>query len=82
VFEDYFVTPHNVSFAGVANDFGLPYRRPDTKEAFDQAYVQAVQSRQTCVIEVVTDGQHSFELRKEMKQAMLAYFTGVSYESV
>jgi 2-succinyl-5-enolpyruvyl-6-hydroxy-3-cyclohexene-1-carboxylate synthase len=82
VFEDYFVTPHNVSFAGVANDFGLPYRRPDTKEAFDQAYIQAVQSRQTCVIEVVTDGQHSFELRKEMKQAMLAYFTGVSYESV
>ena len=75
VFEEYFVTPHNMSFEGVARDFGLPHVKPDTKAAFDQAYVSAVQSSTTCLIEVVTDSQHSFELRKNMKQAMLAHFS-------
>lgn len=75
VFEDFFVTPHNVSFEGVATDFGLGYCRPDTKAAFDQAYAQAVEARQTCLIEVVTDSQHSFDLRKKMKRAMLEHFS-------
>jgi len=75
VFEDYFVTPHDVSFEGVAKDFGLTYEKPDTKAAFDKAYSKAVRAGQTCLIEVVTDSQHSFELRKKMKQAMLTHFS-------
>lgn len=74
VFEDYFVTPHDVSFEGAAGDFGLTYYKPDTKVAFDQAYASAVQATTTSLIEVVTDSQQSFDLRKKMKQAMLTHF--------
>ncbi len=75
VFEDYFVTPHNISFDGVASDFGVTYHKPDTKSAFDQAYTSAVQAQTTSLIEVVTDSQQSFDLRKKMKQAMLTHFS-------
>jgi len=75
VFEDYFVTPHNMSFEGTAGDFGLTYHKPDTKAAFDQAYASAVQANTPSLIEVVTDSQQSFDLRKKMKQAMLTYFS-------
>jgi len=74
VFEDFFVTPHAVSFEGVAHDFGLIYKKPDTKTDFDQAYLEAIQARTSCLIEVTTDSQHSYELRKRMKQAMLTVF--------
>ncbi|MCP4456035.1 MAG: hypothetical protein GY809_31650, partial [Planctomycetes bacterium] len=75
VFEDYFLTPHEVSFEGVTRDFGLAYARPETQAAFDSAYSSAVQAGDTCLIEVVTDSQHSFELRKKMKKAMLTHFS-------
>jgi len=71
VFNEYFVTPHQMSFAGIAQSCRIPYACPAHKAAFVQAYDQAVAAGGSVVIEVVTDGQKNHDFRKTLKQAIL-----------
>lgn len=71
VFDAYFRTPHDLSFAGVAQSAGLAYCQAQTKAAFAEAYAEAVGRQQPTLLEVITDSKESYHLRKKMKQAIL-----------
>ena len=76
VFDEYFRTAHELSFAGVAQTCGLAYCRPQTKAAFDEVYQEATRKQQTTLIEVVTDSKENFDFRKQMKRAILEALEG------
>jgi len=71
VFEEYFVTPHGYSFAGLGETFGIDAVGVASKVEFDQAYTSAVESGRSALIEVVTAGRENFLFRKRMKKAIL-----------
>lgn len=72
VFEPYFATPHQLSFAAAANLFGLKYAAPQTPPAFNEAYRQAVGSGDTTLIEVVTDRQQNHRQHRTLQQQIKA----------
>jgi 2-succinyl-5-enolpyruvyl-6-hydroxy-3-cyclohexene-1-carboxylate synthase len=76
VFDEYFRTPHDLSFAGVAQTCALNYCQPQTKAAFDEAYQGAVREQRTTLIEVVTDSKENFDFRKQMRSAILETLEG------
>lgn len=55
VFEPYFGTPHGMDFAHAAQQFGLPYHRPATPDAFVEVYTSASQQGTSTLIEIHTD---------------------------
>lgn len=71
VFDSHFRTPHDLSFAGVAQTCDLAYHQPQTKAAFAEAYTEALSNQEPTLIEVITDSKESYHLRKKMKQAIL-----------
>jgi len=71
VFEEYFVTPHDYSFAGACETFGVTYRHTTTKQAFIKAYSETVAAGTSAVIEVETDRKVNLKLRKNMKMAII-----------
>ncbi|MFQ5853823.1 MAG: thiamine pyrophosphate-dependent enzyme, partial [Candidatus Binatia bacterium] len=70
VFERYFGTPHNLTFEGVAQMFGVEYTRPTTKEAFVEAYRAASQRGQSSLIEITTDRTENYDLHVQLLQAI------------
>ncbi len=78
VFEDYFVTPHRFSFAGLGPTFQLEYVRAETQDAFTSAYCQFLTSQRPTLIEVPTNSVENFNFRKKMKQAILNLFGQLS----
>ena len=75
VFEPYFATPHQLSFAAAADLFGLKYAAPKTPQEFSEAYRQAVSSGNTTLIEVVTDRQENYRLHRGLQQQIKAALT-------
>jgi 2-succinyl-5-enolpyruvyl-6-hydroxy-3-cyclohexene-1-carboxylate synthase len=72
VFEPYFTTPHDYSFAGVCSTFGLKYTSPSSKAEFVEAYNVAVGLGESCVIEVVTNREDNLKLRRDIKQQIIS----------
>jgi 2-succinyl-5-enolpyruvyl-6-hydroxy-3-cyclohexene-1-carboxylate synthase len=54
VFERFFANPHGLAFDRIAEVFGLPYHRPDSKDRFVDAYREAVRKGESAVIEVAS----------------------------
>ena len=77
VFEDYFVTPHRFTFAGLGSTFQLDYVCAENKDAFTSAYCQFLASKRPMLIEVPTNSEESFRFRKKMKQAILNLLNGL-----
>lgn len=54
-FEPWFGTPHQLNFAGAAQMFGLPYARPESREALETELETALGRAGTSLIEVQTE---------------------------
>ncbi len=63
VFEPYFGTPHGLGFEHAARMFGLPYHRPESLTAFEDALTQSTGSN---LIEVRTDRVANKALHDEL----------------
>ncbi|MFP4227799.1 MAG: 2-succinyl-5-enolpyruvyl-6-hydroxy-3-cyclohexene-1-carboxylic-acid synthase [Salinivenus sp.] len=70
VFDPYFTTPHGRSFASAAATFGLPYRQPDTPEAFRRAYREACGRSGSTVLEIQTDREANQTVHEQLEQAV------------
>ena len=66
VFEPFFGTPHNFSFAATARQFGLAYRLPGDIREFETFYRQAVRSRKSSLIEVQTVRQENVDFHSRL----------------
>ena len=71
VFEEFFATPHDFSFGGVCETFGIPYHLCSEKDGFRQTCRKAMRSGQPCVIEVRTDRADNLRLRRTMKMQII-----------
>jgi 2-succinyl-5-enolpyruvyl-6-hydroxy-3-cyclohexene-1-carboxylate synthase len=59
-FEDYFGTPHGLSFECAAEMFDLPYYHPATTDRFQFFYSQARNNGKSAVIEITIDRRENF----------------------
>jgi 2-succinyl-5-enolpyruvyl-6-hydroxy-3-cyclohexene-1-carboxylate synthase len=55
VFDEYFGTPHGLTFAQAAAMYGLPYLQPDSPTAFATAYTAGINGSVSNAIEVTSD---------------------------
>lgn len=69
VFEPLFGTPHGMDFAGVAAQFGLPYRAPRTLGDLRQALDGATRGSLSNIIEVRTDRKQNLALHQRLRDA-------------
>ncbi|PSQ96163.1 MAG: 2-succinyl-5-enolpyruvyl-6-hydroxy-3-cyclohexene-1-carboxylic-acid synthase [Bacteroidetes bacterium SW_9_63_38] len=72
VFEPHFTTPQGRTFEGAADTFGLAYRRPDTVEAFQEAYREACDRAGPSLIEVHTDRSENREVHEQLERKIAA----------
>ena len=70
VFEPYFGTPHGMAFAHAAQQFGLPYHRPATPDAFVEVYTSASQQGTSTLIEIQTDRTENRALHEALVGAV------------
>ncbi|MEE4375906.1 MAG: 2-succinyl-5-enolpyruvyl-6-hydroxy-3-cyclohexene-1-carboxylic-acid synthase [Candidatus Competibacteraceae bacterium] len=77
VFEDYFATPHQLSFQSAATLFSLHYSAPQTRQEFIAAYQKALTSSRSTLIEVSTDRQDNLACHRRL-QGMIAAHLNLS----
>jgi len=66
VFEEYFATPHQLTFEAGAKLFGLPYRQGKEARQFVDVYRQAQTAGQSMLIEVLTDRRENVKLHRDI----------------
>lgn len=71
VFEEFFAAPHDHSFGGVCDTFGIDYYNPTGKTAFIDIYNAAKSNAKSAVIEIATDREMNLTLRRKMKKEIL-----------
>lgn len=69
-FEELFAMPHGLDFRHVADLYGLAYRRPAGRGAFEEAVREAVEGDGCTVIEVRTDRRANADLHREVWRAV------------
>ena len=69
VFEAAFGTPHGLTFAHAAAQFGLTYHAPATADAFEAALAEALASGASALIEVTTDRTENEALHARIMRA-------------
>ncbi len=69
-FEDFFGTPHGLSFEAAAKMFRIPYHSPKSVRDFEDHYSKAVAAQQTTIIEVATKRDDNIRLHREIEQAI------------
>jgi 2-succinyl-5-enolpyruvyl-6-hydroxy-3-cyclohexene-1-carboxylate synthase len=72
VFEPYFTTPQGRSFESAADTFDLAYHRPESVEAFQEAYGQACEADGAALIEVQTDRDANRRVHEEIERTVAA----------
>jgi 2-succinyl-5-enolpyruvyl-6-hydroxy-3-cyclohexene-1-carboxylate synthase len=65
-FTDYFLTPHGLNFAPVAQLYGLEYANPQTFEAFDVVFTASLAGKKSTLIEIKTSSADDFATRKAL----------------
>ncbi|MDX2079037.1 MAG: thiamine pyrophosphate-dependent enzyme, partial [bacterium] len=65
-FTDYFLTPHGLQFAPVAQLYGLDYANPQTLGDFDAVFTESIMGKKSTLIEVKTNSADDFAIRKEL----------------
>ncbi len=76
VFEPYFATPHRFDFRHAAAMFGLAYCRPQTNPQLIDAYLEALENRQSTLIEIRTDRAENRELHRQLQKEILSRLDG------
>ena len=66
VFEPFFGTPHNYTFADTARQFAMAYSLPENIREFEAAYLKAVESRKSSLIEVQTDRKENVDFHSQL----------------
>lgn len=68
VFDEYFGTPHALSFKQASEMFGLMYTNPHNMSDFKHEYAEAIERDQTTLIEIMTDRYENHDLHKDIFQ--------------
>jgi 2-succinyl-5-enolpyruvyl-6-hydroxy-3-cyclohexene-1-carboxylate synthase len=71
IFEEFFAAPHDFSFGGVCETFGLDHYHCVSKSDFVGSYQTAVDKGVAAVIEVATDRENNLKLRRSIKQGII-----------
>lgn len=66
VFDEYFGTPHALSFKQAAEMFGLMYTSPQNMTEFKHEYAEAIERDKTTLIEIITDRYENHGLHKDI----------------
>ena len=70
-FTGQFKTPHGIDFEPTGDLYGLEYERVESREAFRDAYADAVASEGSHVVEVVTDAADSHDTRDALRERVV-----------
>ncbi len=70
IFENYFGTPHGLTFESAAKMFSLNYKNPKTPKEFAEIYRKSVQSKQPTFIEIKTDRNRNYAAHKELQKKL------------
>ncbi len=70
IFEQFFVTPHNLHFEHAASMFALDYTKVDTVEGFTDSYLKAVSGTKSSIIEVTVDRHHTSDTHRAVADAI------------
>lgn len=68
IFEEYFGTPHNLSFERAAQMFDIDYFQPGTNAEFQNTYQDALMGGRTTIIEIRTDRKQNLELHQKIQE--------------
>lgn len=71
-FRDYFLTPHGLNFAQVAQLYGLSFVRADSRAAFQQAFAESIAGSSATLIEVRSDSRSDLQRREAIMRAVRA----------
>ncbi|MCF7807573.1 MAG: 2-succinyl-5-enolpyruvyl-6-hydroxy-3-cyclohexene-1-carboxylic-acid synthase [Candidatus Marinimicrobia bacterium] len=66
VFDEYFGTPHSLSFKQGADMFGLAYSHPQNLSEFKSNFKETLQNGQSTLIEITTDRYENHQLHKDI----------------
>ena len=72
IFERYFATPHGLEFSAVAQMFSLNYSQPKTKTQFARAFENALNTKITTLIEVMTHRALNVKIHKKMQKEIIS----------
>ncbi|MFC1557033.1 2-succinyl-5-enolpyruvyl-6-hydroxy-3-cyclohexene-1-carboxylic-acid synthase [candidate division KSB1 bacterium] len=71
VFEQYFGTPHDYNFSGLASAFNIDYYHPAANSELIDVYRNAVKNGSPALIEVTIDRKENAELHKTLKNLII-----------
>jgi len=66
IFENFFGTPHDLTFQRAAEMFEIDYHHPQTNKDFRKTYQEVLMNGQPAMIEIHTDRRENFELHKKI----------------
>ncbi len=70
IFEEFWGTPHGLTFSNLARQFDLQYVCPANLIDFTNMYVQACTGRASSIIEVTTDRNENYQLHQRIRTAI------------
>jgi 2-succinyl-5-enolpyruvyl-6-hydroxy-3-cyclohexene-1-carboxylate synthase len=70
-FEQYFVTPHGLTFKHAARQFDLPYTRCTTRGEFAETYLTSAESPQSSIIELTVSREKSAAFISELSDRII-----------
>jgi len=71
VFEEFYGTPHGMTFDGIAKSYGLDYTKVGTLDAFTSIYEDAVKGSTSSIIEVASNRADNAAFHKTLDTAVL-----------
>lgn len=71
-FEQIFATPHGLTFAAAAAQFGIDYYSPATRTEFKSAYQEALATQRHSIIEVRTERSATVTAQRDVEAQALA----------
>jgi 2-succinyl-5-enolpyruvyl-6-hydroxy-3-cyclohexene-1-carboxylate synthase len=77
IFEQHFLTPHQLDMGHVAALYGLRHMVADTRLAFNVAYSNSLRSRESVLIEVRTQAEQDLRLRGAVMRRAMAQVSQV-----
>ncbi len=72
VFETCFGTPHGLTFEPAAKQFDVDYAQPESRNAFKEAFAQAVGSGGSSILEVRTERESNAALHRDVQARIRA----------
>lgn len=76
--EEYFGTPHDLTFESAAAQFKLAYHHPTTMTEFRAAYESALASGASSIIEVTTDRAENAAFHEQLQQKLIEFMNNES----